>query len=155
MSGRTTRRLPLPRIAYSPNLCPLEEFKPTNKCAICGWDCTEGHRALDTVATQRLWEELETAARDHDLRGSNRRVNLRPHAPRDRSGRYLADALPSEAITRGPVLEAVRRLRPDLDVSKVQLNKFTDSDQCGWHFDSSNQGPSELALLGDFEGGTQ
>ena len=89
----------------------------------------------------------------HKIKPSCKRVNLQPNAARDETGRYLLHSIPSERVSEGPVIDAVRRLLPYERIEQVQVNKFTTHNQCQPHRDKNNQGRSRLALFGNFSGG--
>ena len=70
-------RLPNPNRALWPNLCPLEEFIPTNKCAICGWDCT-GAPSFEGLQVHpqchQMWDKykMDLGTPRHSIRASAR-----------------------------------------------------------------------------------
>ena len=81
-----------------------------------------------------------------------RRVNLRPHAERDKYGK-LKEKIPSDVVTDGPIFYLVKLLNPDLHFQFITINKFTKADECEHHFDTGNKGPSRLIMFGNFSGG--
>ena len=53
----------------------------------------------------------------------------------------------------GPKFELCKRMNPGFSVNRIQINKFTSHEQCGWHKDTGNVGTSRIAFLGKFTGG--
>ena len=105
------------------------------------------------MPTSTLWDELEEAVRARVVRGSRRRVNLTRWAPRDKSGNFLKNPLPSDRLRSGRVYELCKRLmareHPNFEFIAVQLNKFRHHTECGWHRDGNNRGKSAFARVGD------
>ena len=100
-----------------------------------------------------MWDYIKKAVGARRVVGTCRRVNPRPDAPRDPTGRFLQQRLPSDLVRDGPIYDLCKAMNPDFEFDAVQVNKFTAPDQCQMHKDSKNRGQSRWALLGNCTGG--
>ena len=75
-----------------------------------------------------------------------------PDGARDQWG-YLAEKIPSDRVTEGPIFDLCRRMNPGFDFDEVQVNKFLNHKQCQMHYDKHNVGESRIAMCGPFKGG--
>ena len=108
--------------------------------------------ALTSADRDLLTNLLEAQLREYIVKGTKTRVNLRPHAERDKYGK-LKEKIPSDVVTDGPIFYLVKLLNPDLHFQFITINKFTKADECEHHFDTGNKGPSRLIMFGNFVGG--
>ena len=70
-------------------------------------------------------------------------------APRNATGKFLIDAIPSDQLRSGEILELMRELLPDIRPTRVQVNRNAELD---WHRDSTI-GQSGTVIFGRWTGG--
>ena len=74
---------------------------------------------------QALWKTLEKELNAYKTKGTKARTNLvSKDAPRDATGRYLQERIPSDQVTDGPIFELCQLLAPQFRFNVVQVNKF-------------------------------
>ena len=87
-------------------------------------------------------------------KGAKTRFNLvEKDAPRDATGQFLRDTIPSDKVTEGRVFDICKRLAPSCRFNIVQVNNFIHHRQCQKHLDRKNVGDPKFALLGNCRGG--
>ena len=98
---------------------------------------TVANPALTPADRDLLTDLLEAQLREYIVKGTKTRINLRPHAERDKYGK-LKEKIPSDVVTDGPIFYLVKLLNPDLHFQFITINKFTKADECEHHFDTGN-----------------
>ena len=73
---------------------------------------------------QALWESLEKELHAYKTKGTKARTNLgSKDAPRDATGRYLQERIPSDQVTEGPIFDCRRLLAPRFRFNVVPVKK--------------------------------
>ena len=105
------------------------------------------------VSSDNEWATLERLLAKRRKRGTCRRTNLKPTAPRDPTGQFLRDPINSDLLTPEgtdedrEILEHCHQMVPSFPFEAAAANSFGSADDCEWHFDRGNKGPSLLGLM--------
>ena len=104
------------------------------------------------VKIRDLWDALEEALDVNRPKGTNTRfILVEKDAPRDATGQFPRDTIPSDKVTEGPVFDICKRLAPNFRFNTVHVNKFLHHKQCQKHRDRKNVGNSLFASWGTVE----
>ena len=101
---------------------PQNTALASHQCSAGG---QQGSPSINCESVDRdtlLMDQLETAVYEYRVKGTHRRTNLAPNAPRDATGKFLKEAIPSDHLTSGPIFDLCVQMLPDQRITDIQVN---------------------------------